>query len=177
MGYTKSTGWWNWAVNSTVIMQLQYSGVNLVLMGGAYKPGGGAWLDSSDSRIKNIAGDYLTGLDAVAQLRPVTFTFKGNDTGEPPSHIPLADGTKSSEPVTVPYPNSPHYQAALEGKTYHGLVAQEVEPLFPEMVAHRDGYIDGAAVTDLRDLDTTPLIFALINAIKELKARVEALES
>jgi hypothetical protein len=28
----------------------------------------------------------------------------------------------------------------------------------------------------MRDIDTTPLLFALINAVKELKARVEALE-
>jgi hypothetical protein len=44
------------------------------------------------------------------------------------------------------------------------------------MVTERAGYIDGVAVNDMRDIDTTPLLFALINAVKELKARVEALE-
>jgi hypothetical protein len=32
-------------------------------------------------------------------------------------------------------------------------------------------------VDDMRVLDTTPLIFALVNAVKELKARIEVLES
>jgi hypothetical protein len=31
-------------------------------------------------------------------------------------------------------------------------------------------------VTDMRELDTTPLIFALVNAVNELAARVVALE-
>jgi hypothetical protein len=60
---------------------------------------------------------------------------------------------------------------------YTGLVAQEVEAVIPEMVTKRAAYIDGVAVTDLRDLDTSSLIFALVNAVKELKARVEALET
>jgi hypothetical protein len=123
-----------------------------------------------------VQGDYAVGLDAVAQLRPVTFTYKGNDTTESPDHIPSADGTKSKDALAVPYPNSPHRQVAESSKTFHGLIAQEVEAIFPEMVTVRNGYIDGEQVNDIRDLDTTPLIFALINAIKELKARVETLE-
>lgn len=38
-------------------------------------------------------------------------------------------------------------------------------------------YIDGTEVTDLRSFDSGPLVYALINAIKELAARVEALEA
>jgi hypothetical protein len=45
------------------------------------------------------------------------------------------------------------------------------------MVEKIVGYIDGATVDDLRSLDTTPLIFALVNAVKTLAARVEALET
>ena len=47
----------------------------------------------------------------------------------------------------------------------------------PEIITKSKGHIDGVAVTDLRSMDTAPLIFALINAVKELKARVEELES
>jgi hypothetical protein len=173
--YTKSNGYWQWVVNNAITIQLQYP-AGFLVNGAAYKPGGGVWSDSSDARIKNVQGDYAVGLDAVAQLRPVTFTYKGNDTTESPDHIPSADGTKSKDALAVPYPNSPHRQVAESSKTFHGLIAQEVEAIFPEMVTVRNGYIDGEQVNDIRDLDTTPLIFALINAIKELKARVETLE-
>ena len=45
------------------------------------------------------------------------------------------------------------------------------------MVTRNTGYIDGQEVTDLRDLNTSELIFALVNAVKTLAARVEALEA
>jgi hypothetical protein len=69
-----------------------------------------------------------------------------------------------------------HRHAAESGTIYHGLIAQDIEAVFPEMVSKRDGFIDGVAVTDLRTIDATPLIYALVNAVKELKARVETLE-
>ena len=47
----------------------------------------------------------------------------------------------------------------------------------PEMILKEPGYIDGEQVPDLHKADYTALMFALINAIKELKARVEALEA
>jgi hypothetical protein len=158
-------------------MTLQYAPAgNLVINGSGYMPGGGPWLNSSDIRIKTVEGEYKTGLEDVAKLRPVNYTFKGNDTFEEPSHIATADGTKSNDSLTVPYPNSPNYQAAKDHKSFIGLIAQEVESIFPEMVIKRNGYIDGVAVTDLRDINTGPLVFALINAVIELKARVEVLE-
>jgi len=153
----------------------------LLVYGGAYKPGGGAWTASSDARIKNELGDYTRGLDEIVALRPVYYTYKGNDTPSAPAHFKTGDEEKdeisASLPLTVPYPNSAHKTVAEAGTKYAGLIAQEVEAVIPEMVTKRSGYIDGAAVEDLRDLDTTPLIFALINAVKELKARIEVLEA
>jgi hypothetical protein len=122
----------------------------------AYKPGGGPWGDSSDSRIKNVLGNYALGLDAIKQLRPVRYTFKGNDTNS-------ADGP------------SPH--AAVLDKEFVGLIAQEVEAVLPDMVEAVAGYIDGVAVPDLRTLNTTALIYTLVNAVKTLASRVEALEA
>ncbi|MCA1455917.1 collagen-like protein [Bradyrhizobium sp. BRP22] len=143
-------------------------------LGPAYKPGGGPWTDSSDSRIKNVFGTYDRGLDAVIQLNPVYFTFKGNDTERDPSVAVFEEFPE--EPSLPPYRNSPHYQPAVAGTKFAGLIAQEVETVLPEMVKQRAAYIDGQPVTDLRELDTAPLIFALINAIKELKAEVDALK-
>jgi hypothetical protein len=56
------------------------------------------------------------------------------------------------------------------------LIAQECEAAFPEMVSRRAAMIDDKPVTDMRDLDTGPLIFALVNAVKEMAARIEVLE-
>jgi hypothetical protein len=155
-----------------------YAGAGLFVFdqaGQAYKAGGGAWGSTSDARIKNDLGDYPRGLAEIVSLRPVTYTYKGNDTPVAPAH---AKGDENSKlPLTVPYPNSDHAGAAKAEKKFAGLIAQEVEVIFPEMVSRRSAFIDGVAVDDLRDLDTTPLIFALINSCKELKARVEVLEA
>jgi Chaperone of endosialidase len=140
---------------------------NMVVGTQAYKPGGGVWADSSDARIKTVHGEYKRSLDEIVQLRPVVYSFNGNDTAMAPP--------KSGEPL--PYSESGHYQAALDERNFAGLIAQEVETVFPEMVTPRAGYINGAQVDDMRELDTTPLIFALINAVKELKARLEMLEA
>jgi len=144
----------------------------------AYKPGGGVWGDSSDERIKTVLCEYDSGLDAILALQPVVYTFKGNDTPAPPAAGPSRhDEEPQPAPKAAPFPNSPHYGVATEGQEFIGLIAQAVEAVMPEMVTRRDGFIDGQAVTDLRDLNTGPLVFALINAIKELTARIEALET
>jgi hypothetical protein len=169
---------------------LHYNAVTTNVQG--YKPGGGAWVDSSDARIKTVQGDYTSGLAEVLTLHPVRYTFKGNDTAE--DVMPSNDRTKAvarrphnaddppeepapQETATLPYANSHHYNAAASGREFIGLIAQECETVFPEMVAQHSATIDGIAVTDMRILDTAPLIFALINAIKELNARIAALEA
>jgi len=131
-----------------------------------YKPGGGPWASTSDARIKNVEGEYTRGLADVIALRPVYYTYKGNDTNDAPE-----------EGESAPYPSSMNAAAARDGKKFAGMIAQEVEAVFPEMVKKRSAYIDGVAVDDLRDLDTAPLILALINAVKELKAEVEQLKA
>ena len=61
-------------------------------------------------------------------------------------------------------------------RTYIGLIAQEVETVMPEMVAQHAGDAGSLSFPDLRVLDTTALLFALVSAVKELKQRVEQLE-
>jgi hypothetical protein len=140
---------------------------NILISTKGYQPAGGPWADSSDARIKTVDSEYAHGLDEVLKLRPVVYSFNGNDTSAP---IPKAD-----EPV--PYATSLHYQAAKDQRKFIGLVAQEVETIFPEMVTPREGFIDGVPVNDLRELDTGPLVFALVNAVKKLNARIQALEA
>jgi len=122
--------------------------VNLTLSGTGAKPGGGLWADSSDARIKNVVGDYTSGLAAVKMLNPVCYAFKGNDD-----------------------------RHTANGKEYIGLVAQDVETVMAEMVTKQRGTIDGQVIDDLRMLDPSALVFALVNCVKELSARIEALEA
>lgn len=184
---TANTGYVYWnAADNTIRMQhasggyAQQQPANFLISGQAYKPGGGAWVDSSDERIKTVTGDYTHGLDAIKALRPVEYVFRGNDTNEPPMvtmGVPYEPEPDPDAVPTVPYANSPHCQPAKDGTIYVGLIAQEVETALPHMVTRRDAYIDGAPVSDLRDLDTNSLIFTLVNAVKELAARLERLEA
>jgi Chaperone of endosialidase len=138
----------------------------------ALKPGGGPWADSSDSRIKTITGNYTDAVAKIKQLQPKVFQYKANETNS--TSPPL----KPDDPIVPPGdpdPRSPHY--TVRGEDFIGLIAQDVEPIFPTMVAHVVGTINGAPVTDLRVLDTTQLIYALVNSVKELATRVEALEA
>ena len=73
-------------------------------------------------------------------------------------------------------PVSYRYKTGAD-KEFVGLVAQEVETVFPSMVSQRDGVIDGEKVSDLRELDTSELVYSLVNCIKQLAARVQALEA
>ena len=140
--------------------------------------GGGPWTAFSDARIKTVESDYTQGLEQVCTLQPVNYTYNGNDSEAPPSnHLDPMKAAEDKSVPSVPYPNSPHYKVAQDQTRFVGLIAQEVEAVFPEMVGQQSGHIDGVAVTDLRTMNTGPLIFALVNAVKELKARVEQLEA
>ena len=114
-----------------------------------FKPGGGPWSAISDIRIKENVETYTTGLDAVQALRPVTYFYNGKG------------GTVRS------------------GRRHIGLIADEVLPVMPEMVGTISKLLDpGDSVpTEIKTLDTTSLIFALVNCIKELAARVASLEA
>ena len=144
--------------SSTIAMQNQIGGgqatidgvANFRVNGGALKPGGGAWLDSSDARIKTVTGSYSAGLDEVARLNPVRFTYKGNDGDA---------------------------HALVKGREFIGLVADEAMRVMPELVTLSEGEIDGRKVSDLKMLDPTAIIYALINSLKELKAEIEELKA
>lgn len=62
-------------------------------------------------------------------------------------------------------------------KSYVGLVAQEAEQVMPEMVYTTDESVGRITYKDMRILDSSALIYALVNAIKELNAKVENLEA
>ena len=132
-----------------------------------WKSGGStSWQILSDERIKTVKEEYTTGLDAIAALRPVRYTLNGKGAISPPSAE-----AKPAEP-------DPHgYAEKVAAKEYIGLIAQEAEGVLPDCFTTGVGYLDGKEVQDMRSAEYTALFFTLVNAVKELKARVEALEA
>ena len=61
-------------------LSIRRSDAFLTLAGNAAKPGGGPFADTSDVRIKNVLGDYTNGLTQIMNIKPIRFTYKGNDT-------------------------------------------------------------------------------------------------
>lgn len=124
--------------NAKLVMDVRTG--DFTIAGVPYKPGGGSWTASSDSRLKDIDGPYQRGLDSIVQLNTVLFHYK--------------KGNARKEPFD---------------RQYVGLVAQDVQKIIPEAVSERgDGYLD---------LDTTPINYAIINALKELKAENDNLRA
>jgi hypothetical protein len=112
----------------------------------------------------------------------VRFTYKGNDTDKAPEGVPVVgdDGAATGryeEVTTAPYFNSHHYSAATSKEEFIGLIAQDAQGPMPELVKTNVGFIDGTAVDDLLTIDSGPLVYALVNAVKQLAAKVEALEA
>jgi hypothetical protein len=119
---------------------------NLTIGGAvAIKASGTAWANPSDRRLKDEIEDYATGLAAILQLQPRTFVYNGKG-------------------------------GSTAGMRGYGFIADEVAPIMPETVSTRAGKLDAAdeEETDIQTLDQSNLILALVNAVKELAARVDA---
>lgn len=132
-------------------LQLQISSTNTLYTGAGncYKTGSGtAWIIASDARIKKNVTPYTKGLAELSQINIKNFEFNGLGNS--------IDGTKGI-----------------------GVIADEVEQILPESVAtnkvklHKDD-IDRV---DLKHFDSTELVYLLVNAVKELKAEVDALKA
>jgi len=120
----------------------------------------------SDERLKENITDLGYGLNEINQLRPITYDWKDD---------------------VRPFPENTEVQ--------YGLLAQELEEVMPELVdtapnthivTDKEGneteeelgiMVDGEFVQNTKSYAERPLIYILINAIQELTARVEALES
>jgi len=87
-------------------------------------------------------------------LRPLTSVLDKLDSLTPISYTPSAVAVKRGQPPK---------------ERQLGLVGQELEHVFPELVGRVEG--------DYRTVDYSRLSVVLLEAVKELKARVEALEA
>lgn len=121
----------------------------LQVNGNAFKSAGGAgWLTPSDARVKEDIDDYEAGLEQILAIRPVRYRYNGK-------------------------------AGTIKGAGGVGVIGQEIEEVLPETITKSSGILDDKTgqVEDLRVYDSNSLIYALVNAVKELTARVEALEA
>lgn len=109
--------------------------------------GGNTWTVLSDARVKEQVRDLDAGLDELLQVRPVRFRFNG----------------KAGTPA---------------GSEEVGIIGQEIESVFPEMVEKVAGELDDSeTLDDLRLYNGSGLTYVLVNAVKQLAAKVERLEA
>ena len=115
----------------------------------AAKPSTNTWTIASDARIKTETGEYTKGLDAVLSLRPITYRYNGK--------AGMVD----------------------DGEDKISIIAQEAVNAFPECVGSYMTKLDedDEEETEVLNWNGHALTFALVNSIKELTARLEALEN
>ena len=136
------------------------NGGSLIFDGGSWlmtNAASGNFLLQNNTAFKPGGGAWATLSDA--RIKTVTGEYE-----------PGLDEVLQLRPVTYRYKSN-------GGKEHVGLVAQEVEQIMPGMVSRQRGLIDGEEVSDLRAVDTTELVFALVNCVKQLKAEIEALKA
>ena len=117
----------------------------------AAKPTSNTWTISSDARVKEVIGSYTRGVADIMALEPKRYRLNGA------------------------------FGSVDDGRVHVSVIAQEARATWPEMVGtyeHTDKDEDDVeTVTELLNLNTNELQWALVNAIKELAQRVEALEA
>ncbi|WP_421764968.1 tail fiber domain-containing protein [Ekhidna sp.] len=120
----------------------------LEVEGAASKTSAGDWLANSDRRIKTAISDIDNSIALIKKLRPVKFKYTEQWKAEHPS---------------------------IKDKYYYNFIAQEYEKVFPESVQGSGEYLDGDS-QEILQIDTYNAQIVTIQAVKDLIAKVEALE-
>lgn len=132
-----------------------YFTADLGVEGAGYALGG--WFNVSDRRLKSDITELEGSLDRLLQLKGYRYTLNTLRSGA--QH---ADG--SQQP------------SKSEATVHYGVMAQEVEEVFPELVGHRAVMINQGDDTVYKVVNYDELVPVLIEAIRELNQKVEALE-
>lgn len=113
----------------------------------AAKPSSNVWTVVSDERVKENIKPYEKGLNEILQVNTKTFDYNGKAGFE-------------------------------KTKGNIGIIAQEMMHIFPETINSYSAKLneDDEEETELYNFDGHALTFALINAVKELKAEIEELK-
>ena len=104
------------------------------------------WETTSDERIKKNITDNKTGLDVLSQIQVRNFEYRT------PNEIT----------------DLPSHAAIEKDGAQLGVIAQEIQKVLPECVSENS--------TGVLSVNTDPLLWYLINAVKELKAEIQILK-
>lgn len=112
----------------------------------AAKPTTNTWTIASDARLKTNIQPYTKGLEAILQVEPITYDYNGK-------------GGMAAGPGGI------------------SILAQALQPVFPECVGSYKGKLneDDEEETDILNYNGHAMTFALINAVKELSTKLDAL--
>ncbi len=120
----------------------------LHISGNATKTTGSSWISVSDERLKSNIQVYEKGLSEILQITPKTFEFNGKA------------GTQA-------------------GQSQVGIIAQEIKDILPESINTFNKKLEETdeTETELYDFNQDPLVYTLLNAVKELSAKIDTLEN
>jgi len=146
--------------NAQVVLgsSLQGKGANTAFIKGpAYQSNNSSsWSTTSDERVKTNITDYTLGLDTLNQINVKTFNYRSDsDIATNSPELASSDGLVNEGLDTE--------------KTDVGIIAQELELILPNTITTRDN--------GMKSVNKDELFWVMLNSIKELKARVEALEN
>ncbi|MFZ2226246.1 MAG: tail fiber domain-containing protein, partial [Candidatus Moraniibacteriota bacterium] len=111
---------------------------DLRITGTPYRTGGDiAWQTPSDSRLKNIVGVADRGIDDLMKLNEVKFNYKADN----------------------PF-------GLIPNQTHIGLIAQDVQKIFPEAVMEDRGYLT---------LNTTPIFWAMLRGVQQQQTQISGI--
>ncbi|MFN6038412.1 MAG: tail fiber domain-containing protein [Bacteroidota bacterium] len=111
----------------------------------------GGWINASDRRLKSDIKKIDNALSKLSLLDGKFYTLT----------------TKSG---------NPEGKVQLQNRTQYGIIAQDLEKIFPEMVSEKAIFINAGDDTKYKTVEYTQLIPVLIEAVKELNLKVEDLQ-
>ena len=111
-----------------------------------------SWTTTSDERVKNVLGDSTKGLAEIMQVEVKNFKYKTAE--EMPEFV------KNEQGNAVISPDSEN--------VYTGAIAQQIQTCFPESVKIGE--------QGVLSVDSDPIFWAMLKAIQELKAEIDALK-
>lgn len=117
--------------------------------GGGYAENG--WNNISDKRLKSNIQPIPNALQKISQISGNTYTLK----------TPTKDANGN---ITT------------KERVQYGVIAQDIEPIFPEIVSEKAIFNNLGDETVYKTVNYDGLIPVLIEAVKELKAEVDALK-
>lgn len=111
----------------------------------AAKPSTNTWTIVSDIRVKEDTSTFTDGLNVIKQIHPVNYTYNGK------AGLPKVPGI--------------------------GVIAQEIQPIAPYTIKPFMALLDSTDTvqTELLGFNSGPLLFVVINAIKQLDSTNTAL--